>query len=117
NWTERSSSVGEGPNGPFQSGIPGPERPESGIDAMDFADTPAEAAFREEVRAGLREHLTGEFAALGPGGGPADETGWDVRLEWERILGADRWVGLSWPVEYGGRGADLSQQIIFNEEY
>jgi alkylation response protein AidB-like acyl-CoA dehydrogenase len=84
---------------------------------MDFADTPAEAAFRDEVRAWLREHLTGEFAALGPGGGPADETGWDVRLEWEHILGADRWVGLSWPVEYGGRGADLSQQIIFNEEY
>ena len=46
---------------------------------MDFADTPAEAAFRAEVRGWLAEHLTGEFAALGPGGGPADETGWDVR--------------------------------------
>jgi alkylation response protein AidB-like acyl-CoA dehydrogenase len=84
---------------------------------MDFTDTPAEAAFREEVRAWLAEHLVGEFAALGPGGGPADETGWDVRLEWEHILGKDRWVGLSWPTEYGGRGADLAQQIIFNEEY
>src|SRR3954464_8279992 len=84
---------------------------------MDFTDTPAEAAFREEVRAWLAGHLVGEFAALGPGGGPADETGWDVRLEWERILGKDRWVGLSWPTEYGGRGADLAQQIIFNEEY
>src|SRR4051812_15940703 len=83
---------------------------------MDFTDTPAEAAFREEVRAWLARHLTGEFAALGPGGGPADETGWDVRLEWERILGKDRWVGLSWPTEYGGRGADPAQQIIFNEE-
>ena len=84
---------------------------------MDFADTPAEAAFRAEVRSWLAEHLTGEFAELGPGGGPADETGWDVRLAWEKVLGADRWVGLSWPTEYGGRGADLSQQIIFNEEY
>jgi alkylation response protein AidB-like acyl-CoA dehydrogenase len=84
---------------------------------MDFRDTPAEAAFREEVRAFLAEHLVGEFAALGPGGGPADETGWDTRLEWEKVLGAHRWVGLSWPQEYGGRGADLAQQIIFNEEY
>jgi alkylation response protein AidB-like acyl-CoA dehydrogenase len=84
---------------------------------MDFRDSPAEAAFRAEVRAWLAEHLTGEFAALGPVGGPADEEGWDVRLEWEKVLGRDRWVGLSWPPEYGGRAADLAQQIIFNEEY
>jgi len=54
---------------------------------------------------------------LGPGGGPADETGWDVRAEWEKVLGADRWVGMSWPVEHGGRGAGVAEQIIFNEEY
>jgi alkylation response protein AidB-like acyl-CoA dehydrogenase len=84
---------------------------------MDFADTPAEAAFRAEVRAWLAEHLTGEFAALGPGGGPADETGWDIRVEWERLLGQDRWVGLKWPTEYGGRGASVAEEIIFNEEY
>ena len=40
---------------------------------MDFRDTPEEAAFRTEVRAWLAQHLTGEFAALGPGGGPADQ--------------------------------------------
>src|SRR3954452_14793731 len=84
---------------------------------MDFRDTPDEAAFRAEVRAWLAEHLTGEFAALGSGGGPADETGWDVRLEWERVLGADRWGGMSWPEEYGGRALEFAQQVIFNEEY
>jgi alkylation response protein AidB-like acyl-CoA dehydrogenase len=84
---------------------------------MDFRDSPSEAAFRAEVRAWLGDHLTGDFAALGSGGGPADETGWDVRLEWEKLLGRDRWVGVSWPVEYGGRGADVAQQIVFNEEY
>src|SRR5258708_35473062 len=70
--------------------------------AMDFRYTPDEAAFRAEVQAWLDEHLTGEFAALGSSGGPADETGWDVRIEWERVLGAHRWVGMSWPAEYGG---------------
>ncbi|HUI48230.1 MAG TPA: acyl-CoA dehydrogenase family protein, partial [Acidimicrobiia bacterium] len=84
---------------------------------MDFVDTPAEAAFRAEVRAWLDEHLTGDFAALGPGSGPSDETGWDVRVEWEKLLGADRWVGLTWPEEYGGRAANTAEQIIFNEEY
>ena len=70
---------------------------------MDFHDSPEEASFRAEVQAWLAEHLTGEFATLGSRGGPADETGWDTRLEWERLLGRDRWVGLSWPTEYGGQ--------------
>ncbi len=84
---------------------------------MDFTDSPEEASFRAEVRDWLAEHLVGEFAEIGGQGGPADETGWDVRLEWERILGADRWVGLSWPVEYGGRGASFAQQVVFHDEY
>jgi alkylation response protein AidB-like acyl-CoA dehydrogenase len=84
---------------------------------MDFRDNPDEAAFRAEVRGWLADHLTGEFAALGSAGGPADETGWDVRIEWEKILGRDGWVGLSWPREYGGRAAGVAQQIIFSEEY
>jgi len=40
-----------------------------------------------------------------------------VRLAWERELGAAGWVGLGWPVERGGRGASLTQQVIFAEEY
>ncbi|HEY7134362.1 MAG TPA: acyl-CoA dehydrogenase family protein [Acidimicrobiia bacterium] len=84
---------------------------------MDFRDTPQEAAFRDEVRTWLAEHLTGEFAEIGGGGGPADESGWDLRLEWERILGKDRWVGMAWPETYGGRDASIVEQVIFNEEY
>ncbi len=84
---------------------------------MDFRDTPAEAAFREEVRDWLADHLVGEFKAYGGVGSEADETGWDVRAEWEKLLGRDRWVGLSWPVEYGGRGATFAEQVIFQEEY
>src|SRR6476659_5051405 len=84
---------------------------------MDFHDSPEEASFRAEVRAWLTEHLVGEFATLGSRGGPADERGWDTRLEWERMLGRDRWVGLSWPTEYGGRAATFAQQVVFQEEY
>ncbi len=84
---------------------------------MDFTDTPAEAAFRDEVRTWLAEHLVGELAELGGGGGPADESDWDLRLEWERVLGRDRWIGLGWPKEYGGRAASFAEEVIFNEEY
>ena len=84
---------------------------------MDFHDTPEEAAFRDEIRRWLDEHLVGEFAAIGGRGGPADETGWDTRVVWEKLLGADRWVGLSWPEEYGGRAASFAEQVVFNEEY
>ncbi|HEV3353961.1 MAG TPA: acyl-CoA dehydrogenase family protein [Acidimicrobiales bacterium] len=84
---------------------------------MDFRWSAEDEAFREEVRSWLKEHLVGEYAALGSGGGPADETGWDVRLEWEKQLGEAGWIGLGWPKEYGGRGASITQQLIFNEEY
>jgi alkylation response protein AidB-like acyl-CoA dehydrogenase len=84
---------------------------------VDFRDSPDDAAFRDEVRTWLTEHLVPPYSELGSRGGPADETNWDVRLEWERTLGRDGWVGLSWPVEHGGRGASFSQQVIFNEEY
>src|SRR4051794_16002084 len=82
---------------------------------MDFRDTPAEAEFRDEVRTWLAEHLVGDFATLG-GSATADDH-YDVRLEWERVLGRDRWVGMAWPEEYGGRGLDFARQVIFNEEY
>jgi alkylation response protein AidB-like acyl-CoA dehydrogenase len=39
------------------------------------------------------------------------------RKSWERELAKGGWVGLSWPKEYGGRDATLTQQLIFNEEY
>jgi alkylation response protein AidB-like acyl-CoA dehydrogenase len=84
---------------------------------VDFRWSAEDEAFREEVRSWLKEHLVGEYAALGSGGGPADETGWDVRLEWEKKLGEAGWIGLGWPKAYGGREASITQQLIFNEEY
>jgi alkylation response protein AidB-like acyl-CoA dehydrogenase len=85
---------------------------------MDLRDRPEDETFRKEVRAWLSDHVTGEYAALGGRGGSGDETfGFDIRLEWEKVLAADGWTGLGWPVEYGGRGASIAHQVIFNEEY
>jgi alkylation response protein AidB-like acyl-CoA dehydrogenase len=78
---------------------------------------PEESAFREELRDWLAEHLVGEFRAARGVGGPADDRGWDVRLAWEKELAADRWLNVSWPEEFGGRGASARQELIFHIEH
>ena len=61
---------------------------------------------------------SGEFAELGGRGGSGDETfGFEVRRRWEKVLAEGGWTCLGWPVEYGGRGATMTEQVIFNEEY
>ncbi len=86
--------------------------------AMDLRDRPEDVAFRAEVRRFLDDHLVGEFAELGGRGGSGDETfGFEVRLRWEKVLAEGGWTCLGWPVEHGGRGATMTQQVIFYEEY
>jgi len=74
--------------------------------------------FRQTVRAWLTANLTGDFAgARGLGGPGREHEAFDVRLAWDRHLAKHGWTCLGWPVEYGGRGATLQQQVIFHEEY
>ncbi len=84
---------------------------------MEIEIRPEDRAFAEEVRRWLDEHLVGEFAAHRGVGGPDDSAAWDVRRRWEQELAAGRWLGLTWPPEYGGRGATLAQAIIFEYLY
>ncbi|MCB1013335.1 MAG: acyl-CoA dehydrogenase family protein, partial [Microthrixaceae bacterium] len=39
------------------------------------------------------------------------------RIAWDRHLAKHGWTCIGWPVEYGGRGLSLAQQVIFHEEY
>jgi alkylation response protein AidB-like acyl-CoA dehydrogenase len=74
--------------------------------------------FREEVRTWLAEHLVGEFAELRDTGGPGREHMYvPLRHEWEKELGRGGWIGLGWPVEDGGRGASIADQVAYHEEY
>ena len=73
--------------------------------------------FRSEIRAWLDDNLTGRFAGLRGAGGPGREhEAFGERLAWNRHLAAAGWTCLGWPPEHGGRGASLSQQVIFYEE-
>ncbi|MFD0031375.1 acyl-CoA dehydrogenase family protein [Streptomyces sp. NPDC055059] len=74
--------------------------------------------FRAEIRAWLADHLVGEFAELRGRGGPGREhEAFEGRLAWERHMAAHGWTCVGWPVEHGGRGASLDEQIAFHEEY
>ncbi|WP_020660547.1 acyl-CoA dehydrogenase family protein [Amycolatopsis benzoatilytica] len=85
---------------------------------MDLRRTSEDEQFRAEVRAWLRDHLTGEFAALrGLGGSGREHEAPQERQAWNQHLAAHGWTCLGWPVEYGGRGLSLLQQVIFHEEY
>jgi alkylation response protein AidB-like acyl-CoA dehydrogenase len=85
---------------------------------MDLRDSPEDAAFRAEARHWLETNLSGEFAeARGLGRAGLQHEGRGLRTAWERKLGEDGWTCVGWPPEYGGRGAPMSQQVIWNEEY
>jgi alkylation response protein AidB-like acyl-CoA dehydrogenase len=76
---------------------------------VDLTLSPSEQEFRDELRAWLEENHPGEE----PQG---DEEGFEFRREWQRKLHKQGYAGLSWPKEYGGRGATVIEQAIFGEE-
>jgi alkylation response protein AidB-like acyl-CoA dehydrogenase len=78
----------------------------------------ADEAFRGEIRDWLAANLTGPFAGLQGAGGPGREhEAHPERLAWNQHLAAAGWSCPGWPVEHGGRGLTLAQQVIFHEEY
>lgn len=79
---------------------------------MDLTFSEAEEAFRADCRSWLADNVP---EAPLPSGDTA--RGFALHLEWEKRLHADRWSVVSWPEEYGGRGATLWEWLIFEEEY
>jgi alkylation response protein AidB-like acyl-CoA dehydrogenase len=79
---------------------------------MDLRETAAQRRLRIE----LREYFAGLL--------PEDErrrtgeegVGGDRFREVVRRLGADGWLGIGWPVEYGGQGRSVEEQYVFFDE-
>jgi alkylation response protein AidB-like acyl-CoA dehydrogenase len=78
---------------------------------MDLTLSPSEEEFRDEVRAWLQENHPGPE----PEGAGLDEV-MSFRREWQLKLHEAGWAGISWPKEYGGRGATMIEQAIFAAE-
>ena len=76
---------------------------------MDFALTPEQHAFRQEIRAFLAQELAHETVM---------EDGWiaGFSLEFSRKLGAHGWIGLTWPKKHGGQEKTYLDRVILTEE-
>ncbi len=86
---------------------------------MDFQYTPEQEGFRSDLRSWLEVNLPSELCvedAMDERVAPDTET-FNKRRAWQRKMYEGGWVGIPWPTEYGGRGAGLMEQVVFDEEY
>lgn len=83
---------------------------------MNLDLTPEDIAFRDEVRAFLRDNLTPDLAAAGRLATSVFIEP-EYSLPWQRILHKKGWVAPHWPKEYGGTGWDEMQRYIFASEF
>ena len=79
---------------------------------MELAYTPQQQAFRAEVRVWMETHVPKQpLVTL------EREDGFHQHVAWEQTLASGNWGMVTWPEAYGGRGLDLIQWLIFEEEY
>ena len=79
---------------------------------MDLRYSDNQQTFRAEVRAWLAEHVPAN-----PLPSFDTEEGFEAHRDWERTLAEGNWGMVTWPEAYGGRGCDLIEWLIFEEEY
>ena len=84
---------------------------------MDFRLTPAQEAFRDEVREWLKRNLPQEWTSRAIGGPDVPRAGaYEFLRQWQKKLYAAGFIGLTWPREYGGRGLTFMEELILHEE-
>ncbi|KRB85266.1 acyl-CoA dehydrogenase [Sphingomonas sp. Root710] len=82
---------------------------------MDIELSPEDAAFRDEVRAFLRDKLPADVKA-GATATPSVFVEPDIGQAWNAVLNAQGWLGYQWPAEHGGTGWRPMQRYIFEKE-
>ena len=79
---------------------------------MHLAYTPEQTALQKELRAYFGEIMTPEVVDAVVAGGTGDP----ACLDAVRRMGADGWLGVGWPTEFGGRGFGAVEQFVFMNE-
>src|SRR5258706_7603041 len=77
---------------------------------MDLNLTAEEKQFRDELRSWLEPNVPKDWNEWREK--PIEES-FTYLKAWQRKLYEGGWAAVSWPKEYGGRGASLMQQSIF----
>jgi alkylation response protein AidB-like acyl-CoA dehydrogenase len=79
---------------------------------VDLTLTPQEESFRAAAREWLEAH-----APASPLPSLDTKEGFEAHRAWEHELHAGGWAVVSWPEEYGGKSASLTEWLVFEEEY
>src|SRR5437764_270123 len=91
-----------------------PRRSRAVGDTMDLKFGEKEEGLRQEVRTFLLENLPkfdrGSDART-------DDAAFEAARVFNRKLGERGWIAPAWPREYGGLGASITEQMVFNEEF
>ena len=82
---------------------------------MDFSYPPEVEQFRKELRAWLAANLSQEVVSAGRRRGRDPDT-FETLRAWDATLADAGWGAVSWPQEYGGRGATVPEQLAYAEE-
>ncbi len=82
---------------------------------MDFSYPAEVEQFRAELRDWLSANLTDELVAARRPPGRDDAT-IELLRAWSRTMADAGWAAVSWPREYGGRGATVLEQLVYTEE-
>ena len=89
---------------------------------MDFDDSPAQAAFRQQVHAFLSAHAEPAqkratvHAMAHDANSEAEAEHVRRSQRWQALLFDQGWAGITWPTAHGGRGGTIVEQMIFNQE-
>ncbi|MGH8012860.1 MAG: acyl-CoA dehydrogenase family protein [Candidatus Binataceae bacterium] len=83
---------------------------------MDFNYSEDDVAFRNEFRAWLERNAPRNRTVPLDGIVDGGEEEWNQRVGWWRKLAAAGWTCVDWPREFGGRGLNLLQTVIYHEE-
>ncbi|MFC9554458.1 acyl-CoA dehydrogenase family protein [Rhodococcus sp. NPDC056960] len=79
---------------------------------MNLRESPAQRELRRELRAYFAALLPEETRRIAGEEGVGGEHFRDI----VRLLGKDGWLGVGWPVEYGGQGRSIEDQFVFFDE-
>jgi len=86
---------------------------------MDFTFTPEQEAFRAHLRTWLERNKAEVFGRDNDPTADREEDGdsrWQKMLEWHRRLYSAGYAALHWPKEWGGGGAGLVEQVVYQDE-
>jgi alkylation response protein AidB-like acyl-CoA dehydrogenase len=86
------------------------------LPAVDLRMTPEQEALRAELHDWLVDHLPWEYGVGLPPRFPDLDESVAFGRSWQALLAEGRWVGITWPVELGGRGLGPTEHFLVTEE-